>query len=271
MPELPEVETTCAGIRPHLLNAKVSSVVVREFRLRWPIDKHIHKKIHEKVLISVERRAKYILLNFTDGMLVIHLGMSGSLRVLNSKLSPKKHDHVDIIFNNRKILRYHDPRRFGAILWIEGGLEKHKLFVKLGPEPLSLDFNADYLFTRSRKRKVTIKQFIMDAHVVVGVGNIYANEALFGAGIHPCREAGSVSKKRYQILVEQIKEVLAKAIQQGGTTLKDFQGPDGKPGYFVQELQVYGRLGEPCLSCGRKLEEVRLNNRSTIFCRKCQN
>jgi formamidopyrimidine-DNA glycosylase len=270
MPELPEVETTCAGIRPHLLNAKVSSIAVREFRLRWPIDKNIHKKLCEKVLMSVERRAKYILLTFPDGILVIHLGMSGSLRVLNKEISPKKHDHFDIFFSNKKILRYHDPRRFGAMLWIEGALNEHKLFAKLGLEPLLADFNGEYLFERSRKRKVTIKQFIMDAHVVVGVGNIYANEAMFVAGIHPCREAGSVSKKRYQVLADEIKKVLVKAIQQGGTTLKDFQGPDGKPGYFVQKLQVYGRLGQPCFKCGRELEEVRLNNRSTIFCRKCQ-
>lgn len=270
MPELPEVETTCAGIRPHLQGQILKHFIVRETRLRWPVEVVHAKKFENQILQTVERRAKYILLKFDVGILVIHLGMSGSLRVLDEKLAPEKHDHVDIVFENNKTLRYHDPRRFGAIVWIEGDLDQHKLFSRLGPEPLTEDFSAEYLFKKSRGRKLSIKQFVMDAHVVVGVGNIYANEALFSAGIHPEREAGRISNKRYQVLVSEIKLVLGRAIAQGGTTLKDFQNPEGKPGYFAQSLNVYGRKGEPCVNCGRKLDELRLNNRSTVLCRACQ-
>lgn len=270
MPELPEVETTCAGIRPHLVNKSISNMVVREHRLRWPVDKSLHKKLREQTLLSVTRRAKYILLNFEKGVLVIHLGMSGSLRVLDINTEHKKHDHVDIIFNNNKLLRYHDPRRFGSLLWVTEALSEHKLFKHLGPEPLSEEFNEDYLFTKSRKRIVPVKKLIMDAGIVVGVGNIYANEALFAAGIHPNRESGSLSKKKLALLVDEIKQILKSAIRQGGTTLKDFQNAEGNPGYFSQELKVYGRKGLPCPVCQQMLTEIRQNNRSSVFCAKCQ-
>lgn len=270
MPELPEVETTCAGIRPHLVNQSISNIVVREHRLRWPVDKNLNKKLRGQTLLSVTRRAKYILLNFEKGVLVIHLGMSGSLRVLDINTQHKKHDHVDIMFNNKQLLRYHDPRRFGSVLWITDLLSEHKLFQHLGPEPLSAEFDENYLFAKSRKRVVSVKQLIMDAGIVVGVGNIYANEALFAAGLHPNRESGSLSKKNYARLVGEIKKILQLAIQQGGTTLKDFQNAEGKPGYFSLELKVYGRKGLPCLVCQQMLLEIRQNNRSSVFCSKCQ-
>jgi len=270
MPELPEVETTCVGIRPYLLEQQALKFVVRESRLRWPVEKKDSKNFLGQTLRSVTRRAKYILLNFDTGTLVIHLGMSGSLSVTTPTTQIKKHDHVDLVFSDSVILRYHDPRRFGSILWVSDNLNAHRLFAHLGPEPLSDGFDGEYLFQRSRKRKLSIKQFIMDAGVVVGVGNIYANEALFNSGIHPTREAGSLSRKKLALLAEQIQKVLSNAIKQGGTTLRDYQDPSGKLGYFVQSLRVYGRKGEPCVSCGRQLQEVRLNNRSTVFCSRCQ-
>ncbi len=270
MPELPEVETTCAGIRPHLLGHKVKECQVRESRLRWPVSRGLFKHLNDQKLNAVERRAKYILLKFESGTLIIHLGMSGSLRVLPHDEKPQKHDHIDWVFSNKQLLRFNDPRRFGAVLWHQGPVGEHKLLAHLGPEPLSDDFHGEHLFLKSRKKATSVKQFIMDGQIVVGVGNIYANEALFAAGIDPRRKAGSVSRVRYQRLSEEIKSVLAKAIKQGGTTLKDFQDPEGKPGYFVQELKVYGRKGEPCLVCERRLKEVRMNSRSTVFCTNCQ-
>ncbi len=270
MPELPEVETSCRGIRPHISGQKVDRLLIRENRLRWPIDKKLPGILSQQKLHQVDRRSKYILLRFDNGVLAIHLGMSGSLRILNRDSPPGKHDHVDLLFSNGILLRYHDPRRFGAWVWIEGDLVRHKLFEHLGPEPLSGEFDGVYLFQRSRKRKVAIKQLIMNAEFVVGVGNIYANEALFAAGIHPEREAGKVSRQKCDILVKEIKRILESAINQGGTTLKDFQNPAGNPGYFVQKLQVYGKKGELCPVCNQTLKEVRINNRSTVFCSKCQ-
>jgi formamidopyrimidine-DNA glycosylase len=270
MPELPEVETTCRGIRPHICGHKLDRLVIREYRLRWVIDKKLPDILSRQTLRAVERRAKYILLRFDTGTLAIHLGMSGSLRVLSKRPPPDKHDHFDLLFANGVLLRYHDPRRFGALVWIEGELDKHKLFDHLGPEPLSSGFNGEYLFQQSCKRKVAIKQHIMNASIVVGVGNIYANEALFSAAVLPTREAGKVSRAGCERLVIEIKGVLERAIIQGGTTLKDFQSPEGRPGYFVQKLQVYGKKGEPCPVCARSLKEIRINNRSTVFCSKCQ-
>lgn len=270
MPELPEVETTCAGIRPHLQGQVLERVEIRERRLRWPIEIGLEEKLAEQKLQSVERRAKYILLRLETGTLVFHLGMSGSLRILMQPFEAQKHEHVDCVFSNGKILRFCDPRRFGALIWIEQELDSHKLFLHLGPEPLQASFNGDYLYQLSRKRKQAIKQLIMNAEVVVGVGNIYANEALFAAGIYPARPAGSLSKKRMYRLVDEIQAVLHNAIVQGGTTLKDFEGPDGKPGYFAQKLRVYGRKGQACVQCNRPLKELRMNNRSTVFCSNCQ-
>ncbi|HZJ94693.1 MAG TPA: bifunctional DNA-formamidopyrimidine glycosylase/DNA-(apurinic or apyrimidinic site) lyase [Thiopseudomonas sp.] len=270
MPELPEVETTRRGIAPHLIGQCVQRVVVRNPRLRWPIPEDLDVRLSGQRIVSVERRAKYLLIGAEVGTLISHLGMSGSLRMVKQGTPVEKHDHVDIELESGWVLRYTDPRRFGAMLWsIEPPLQ-HKLLQRLGPEPLSDEFNVDYLFQRSRRRSLPIKPFIMDNAVVVGVGNIYASEALFAAGIDPRREAGSVSKARYGRLTDEIKRVLAVAIEQGGTTLRDFVGGDGKPGYFQQELFVYGRAGQPCLSCGRALREVKLGQRASVFCSQCQ-
>ncbi len=270
MPELPEVETTCRGIRPHVENKSIREVIVRQPQLRWPISAEISRLLPGQRIKKVSRRGKYLLLNLAAGCVLIHLGMSGSLRIAKKSEEIKKHDHVDIILKNGDILRYHDPRRFGCMLWAGAQPLKHVLLEKLGPEPLSDDFNMNHLFTLSRKRSAAIKNFIMDSHIVVGVGNIYANEALFAAGIKPRRQAGKVSKASYIKLVASIKKILAEAIEQGGTTLRDFVGGDGKPGYFKQSLSVYGRGGENCLKCQTVLKEIRLGQRSTVYCPKCQ-
>lgn len=274
MPELPEVETTRQGIKPYVVGQTIKQVLLRQTRLRWPIPEDLGQCLMGAEIKSVNRRAKYLLLEVmrakASGHLLIHLGMSGSLRVVDKDAVVAKHDHVDIVLSNGCALRYTDPRRFGAILWIDGKPEDHQLLVHLGPEPLTPAFNGERLFQCSRKRKVPLKPFIMDSKVVVGVGNIYANEALFMAGIDPQRQAGSISRKRYQLLADCIQQVLSEAIRQGGTTLRDFVGGDGKPGYFKQSLKVYGRGGQSCDSCGAILHEIRLGQRSTVFCRCCQ-
>lgn len=270
MPELPEVETTCSGIRPHITDQMVSDVEIRQFSLRWPITENMAELMVGHKLNLVFRRGKYLLLEFSHGTALIHLGMSGSIRILSRDADPEKHDHFDIVFANGKILRYNDPRRFGAFLWAGEEPLQHKLIASLGVEPLDEVFNADYLYKASRNRKIAVKQFLMNAHLVVGVGNIYANESLFLAGIRPSRAANQISLKRYGRLVVIIKEVLAKAIKQGGTTLKDFSQVDGKPGYFAQSLLVYGRAGEPCFHCDSTLIEIRQSGRSSVFCKQCQ-
>jgi formamidopyrimidine-DNA glycosylase len=270
MPELPEVETTCRGIRPYVENKSIKEVIVRQPQLRWPISPEIRTALPGKKILRVRRRGKYLLLEMAAGCAIIHLGMSGSLRIAKKTEEAKKHDHVDIVLKNGDILRYHDPRRFGCMLWAGMQPHKHVLLEKLGPEPLSADFYGDYLFQLSRKRSVAIKSFIMDSHVVVGVGNIYANEALFAAGISPRRQAGKVSKAAFIKLAVAIKEILSEAIKQGGTTLRDFVGGDGKPGYFKQSLSVYGRGGETCVNCQTRLKEIRLGQRSTVYCPHCQ-
>lgn len=269
MPELPEVETTRRGIAPHLEGHTVSDVVVRQPRLRWPVPRGLRKTLAGRELMLVERRAKYLLLRFAAGTLIIHLGMSGSLRVLPADTPPEPHDHLDIVFGPI-CLRLRDPRRFGAVLWHRGDLTSHPLIAHLGPEPLSNAFDTDHLARAARGRKLAIKQLIMDGKVVVGVGNIYANEALYRAGIHPLRAAGRIGRARLERLVAAIKAVLAAAIEQGGTTLRDFQREDGRPGYFAQELAVYGRAGLPCPGCGAPLKEVRVGQRSTVYCSHCQ-
>ncbi len=269
MPELPEVETTRRGVEPHCLGLRISGVVVREARLRWPVPSQLQPVLAGQVIESVERRAKYLLFRMQAGSLMVHLGMSGSLRVVDRDTPPLTHDHIDIQLEGGSALRYHDPRRFGSVHWIPAG-DSHPLLQGLGPEPLSVDFNGDVLYRRSRGRKGPIKHFIMDAKVVVGVGNIYANEALFLAGIRPDRAAGRVSLARYEFLSEKIKQVLTNAIAQGGTTLRDFVGGDGRPGYFAQQLYVYGRSGEPCKHCGEPLRERRLGQRSSVYCVTCQ-
>ncbi|MYM63719.1 bifunctional DNA-formamidopyrimidine glycosylase/DNA-(apurinic or apyrimidinic site) lyase [Pseudomaricurvus sp. HS19] len=270
MPELPEVETTRRGIEPHVLGRRIECLTVRQPSLRWPVPDTLPQLLTGQTLRTLSRRGKYLLLGFDHGTLLVHLGMSGSLRIIERREDPGYHDHVDIDFGAKRVLRYNDPRRFGAMLWAEGDVGQHELLAHLGPEPLSDAFDADYLYQRSRKRKQSIKTFIMDSKVVVGVGNIYANEALFAAGIRPTVAAGSLSKPRLQALVHEIKTVLARAITQGGTTLRDFVGGDGKPGYFQQSLLVYGRGGEPCKQCGKPLKEVRLGQRSTVYCTACQ-
>lgn len=269
MPELPEVETSKRGISPHLINQKVSEIIIRQPRLRWPIPNDIQHLIGHKIQ-NVTRRAKYLLLESTPGTAILHLGMSGSLRIVDKKTLPKKHDHVDIILSNNKCLRLTDPRRFGALLWTEADPFQHVLLSHLGPEPLSDAFSGGYLYRASRKRSINIKQFIMDSKIVVGVGNIYANEALFLAGIHPEREANTISQKRYALLAETIKQVLQAAIEVGGTTLRDFQASDGKPGYFKQQLLVYGRGKLTCSQCTKTLQEIRINQRTTVYCPSCQ-
>lgn len=270
MPELPEVETTRRGIEPHVLNRKVTAVIVREPRLRWPVPPELESVLPGRCVHSVSRRGKYLLLEAGDETLLVHLGMSGSLRVVSAELPAGKHDHVDIVLDDGSALRYTDPRRFGCMLWLSGDPLTHPLLSSLGPEPLSDNFTADYLIAQASGRKAAVKTFIMDSQVVVGVGNIYANEALFRAGIDPRRAAGRISAQRYRLLVEAIREILASAIQMGGTTLRDFVGGTGKPGYFKQSLAVYGRGGEPCVKCTGALREIRLGQRSTVFCSVCQ-
>ncbi|MCK5639313.1 MAG: bifunctional DNA-formamidopyrimidine glycosylase/DNA-(apurinic or apyrimidinic site) lyase [Gammaproteobacteria bacterium] len=270
MPELPEVETTRLGITPHILGHKIIDVVIRQRKLRWPIPRGLAQKLQGQTIQAVERRAKYLLLKIETGTLILHLGMSGSLRILPANTPAEKHDHFDLVFNNGLCLRLTDPRRFGAVLWSKEPVEQHKLIQHLGPEPLSEAFNANDLYSKSRGRKVSVKQFIMDGKVVVGVGNIYASEALFLAGIHPKKAAGKISAERYELLVSSIKKVLAAAIEQGGTTLRDFVGGDGKPGYFAQQLNVYGRTSEPCSTCGQPIKQLTLGQRSTYYCPNCQ-
>jgi len=269
MPELPEVETTRSGIEPHLVGRKVKTVLVRESRLRWPVSPDLGQSVTGQVIDGVSRRGKYLLIETRRGKVMIHLGMSGSLRILAETVPVEKHDHVDLVLDDKKVLRFRDPRRFGSIFWLPGE-SSHKLLDKLGPEPLEPVFDGQYLFRRSRNRKVAIKQFLMDSQVVVGVGNIYANEALFLAGIRPDCLAGKVSRRRYDKLVNLIKQVLLAAIEAGGTTLKDFIHEDGSPGYFKQSLNVYGRGGEPCVNCEKPLTEVRMGQRTTVFCIRCQ-
>lgn len=269
MPELPEVETTRRGIEPHLQGQRVQQVIVRNTSLRWPVPEDLDVRLSGQKILQVERRAKYLLIRAESGTLLCHLGMSGSLRMVDAARPAAKHEHIDIVLDDGQALRYTDPRRFGCMLWLAEG-EQHSLLAKLGPEPLSDAFNAEWLQEKAKGRRVAIKPFVMDNAVVVGVGNIYASEALFSAGIDPRKEAGKVSKAKLALLVHEIKQVLARAIEQGGTTLKDFVGGDGKPGYFQQELFVYGRAGQPCLSCGTELREVKLGQRSSVFCGKCQ-
>lgn len=270
MPELPEVETTRRGIEPHVVKHKVQSVAVRQPSLRWPVPADLPKRLKAQTLLAAERRGKYLLLRFNKGTLLVHLGMSGSLRVVVKNTLPMKHDHLDICFDNDKCLRLNDPRRFGAVLWAGENPLAHELLDKLGPEPLSDAFNADYLFTKSRKRKTSVKNFIMDSRIVVGVGNIYASEALFAAGIHPKRAAGHISKARYASLVTEIKTVLEYAITRGGTTLRNFLSADGVPGYFALELKVYGRADEPCVKCGAAIRSITIGQRASYFCPHCQ-
>ena len=269
MPELPEVETTCRGIEPYLVGQKVVEITIRQPRLRWPIPISLQQLRGQKIQ-SVKRRGKYLLLKADHGTVILHLGMSGSLRIVDSDYSVKKHDHVDFVLNKGKTLRFHDPRRFGSVLWTQEDPYQHRLLQSLGIEPLSTDFNGEYLAQRAKNRKVVVKNFIMNAHIVVGIGNIYASESLFLAGIHPQRASGSLTLRNYKKLAESIQKILRAAITQGGTTLRDFVNESGQPGYFAQKLQVYGRKGEPCLVCDAAIQQIKLGQRTSYFCKNCQ-
>ena len=270
MPELPEVVVTLQGVLPHILGKKISHITIRNPNLRWPVPRDLSKKLSGRKLESARQRSKYMLFKFSHGHMMIHLGMSGNLKVLPNGASPEKHDHVDIYFDGKIILRFSDPRRFGSILWVDGIPERHKLLKNLGPEPFSPEFSAAHLYSLSRGRTVTIKQFLMDNKNLLGVGNIYANEVLFLSGINPKRAAGRISLSSYDNLASNVINVLTKAIKQGGTTLQDFSGNEGKSGYFRQELYVYGRGGKPCLKCKKPLKEIKLGQRSSVYCSACQ-
>lgn len=270
MPELPEVETTLRGIEPHISGQIITEIIIRNKNLRWPVPASLKKNLPGLKLEQLQRRGKYLLLQTKKGSMILHLGMSGSLRINEENTPPEKHDHIDLVFNNGKILRFRDPRRFGCLLWTNKPVEQHKLIKLMGPEPLSADFDGDYLYEKSRGRKSNVKAFIMDSKIVTGVGNIYASEALFSAGILPTRQAGRVSRERYQQLADCIKVVLSEAIKQGGTTLKDFTREDGQPGYFKQSLKVYDRAGQNCLQCQQTIKQKTLSQRSTYYCSHCQ-
>ena len=270
MPELPEVETTLRGIQPFIINCRVKKISIRQSRLRWHVPSELPRLLEGLKFRRLARRGKYLLFENESGVMLIHLGMSGSLRIVKASDPLGKHDHIDFCFDNGHILRFRDPRRFGCVLWQNKNQGTHPLLINLGPEPLSDDFGGDYLFYSSRNRSVPIKSFIMNSKIVVGVGNIYANEALFLARINPKIHAGKISQKRYQRLACSIRLVLKEAIVAGGTTLRDFTNSDGNPGYFRQSLNVYGRGGEKCRLCRNKLCEIQLVQRSTVYCTKCQ-
>jgi formamidopyrimidine-DNA glycosylase len=271
MPELPEVETTKRGISPHIIGKKIQNVIVRQRQLRWLIESNFENNLLNETIINVERRAKYLLIKTQNGTLIVHLGMSGNLRIVTDATPAHFHDHVDIVFDENTVLRFNDQRRFGALVWTTSrDVLKHPLLRDLGVEPLTDDFSSELLFQLSRRKRMPIKTFLMNGKIVVGVGNIYANEALFLAGILPTRLAGDLSMTDCEKLFFYIREALARAIEQGGTTLRDFVNADGKAGYFQQQLHVYGRGLLPCTKCNQPLIEIRLANRTTVFCSYCQ-
>ncbi|RKZ37678.1 MAG: DNA-formamidopyrimidine glycosylase [Gammaproteobacteria bacterium] len=270
MPELPEVETIRRGLGRQLPGRTVLRVRVHQPRLRWPVPRRLGREFPGQAIDSVERRGKYLLLRSHAGTVIVHLGMSGSLRLADPQAPRQLHDHVEWLLDDGRCLRLHDPRRFGAVLWTTGDPLTHRLLVHLGPEPLGRSFNAAYLYQRTRNRSASIKSLLMNSRLVVGVGNIYASEALFAAGIHPARAGGRVAHARCARLVIAVKQTLRRAIRAGGTTLKDFADSDGRPGYFRQQLQVYGRADEPCMCCGTPLSQRVIAQRSTFYCRRCQ-
>jgi formamidopyrimidine-DNA glycosylase len=269
MPELPEVETSRRGIEPWIVGTVIDRVVVRNRSLRWPVPRGIERKLAGVSIDSVERRAKYLLINTSNGTAIMHLGMTGSVFIVDHDAPAGVHDHIDIQLDSGRMLRFRDPRRFGSFFWSRAPLA-HPLLAKLGPEPLEDEFSGDYLWQKSRGRKVSVKQFIMNAQVVVGVGNIYASESLFLAGINPKRAAGRIARHRYQGLADAIRDILARAIKAGGTTLRDFYGGDGEPGYFKQQLEVYDRDGEHCRYCNTVITSIVQGQRSTYYCKSCQ-
>lgn len=274
MPELPEVETVCIALNKQIINCRIKKIIIRQPQLRWPIDPNLTEILPNKMITSINRRAKYLLINLEIGYLIIHLGMSGKIIILTEHNvnyhNINKHDHVDIILDNNTILRYHDPRRFGAILWTTQDPYRHKLLSSLGPEPFDPIFSAKYLLNCANNKVMPIKQFIMTNQIVVGVGNIYANEALFIAKINPLKITKNLNRSEFIILIKSIKKILKQAIEQGGTTLKDFLNINGQPGYFAQTLKIYGKAKQPCLVCNTIIEEIKIAGRSSFFCTTCQ-
>ena len=270
MPELPEVETTLLGIKPHILHHCITDVILRRQQLRWPIPQDLPTRLQGQTIVSIARRGKYLAITTTNGTVLIHLGMSGRLSIVPLHTSPAKHDHIDILFEYH-ILRYTDPRRFGAVLWVEtDAVSQHPLLSKLGIEPLDPKFDGPYLWHAAQKRSLPIKSFIMDQHIVVGVGNIYATEALFMTGIHPATPTKTLSLDHMDHLAQAIQSILRIAIQAGGTSLKDFLQADGKPGYFKLQIQIYGRDGHPCPQCQTRLEKISIGQRTSTYCPACQ-
>lgn len=270
MPELPEVEITRRGLAAYLTGQTIADVVIRNGRLRWPIPKNLPQLLRKQTIRSLKRRAKYLLMDCGSGTLILHLGMSGSLRILPANMPSEKHDHFDLLLGNGTLMRLRDPRRFGAVLWHEGSIDTHPLLAALGPEPFADSFNARYLHQATRGRSIAIKQCLMDNHTVVGVGNIYTNEALFRAGIKPQLAAGKLSLPRCAKLADEIRATLAEAIRLGGSSLRDFVDAAGQPGYFQQHYWVYGRGGKPCRKCGDPIRQIRQGQRSSFYCRNCQ-
>lgn len=270
MPELPEVETIRRGIEPLVLRRQIMHVVIRTAKLRWPVPSDLERRLAGQKTVSVERRGKYLLLRFASGTLLVHFGMSGFFRITREPSVAGPHDHFDICLSGGICLRFNDARRFGALLWIEGEPSRHPLLADLGPEPLSEGVNGDYLFQRSLSRRIAIKPFIMDHRIVVGIGNMYASEALFRAGIHPALPAGQVPRSRYDRLAESICQVMEEALSAGEKTLGTFSNESGRPGYFSLKLKVYGRAGEPCEVCGCLIGNIRIGQRSSYYCPVCQ-
>lgn len=270
MPELPEVETTLHGLRPHLLGAKIVRLVVRERRLRWPIETGLEDKVRGRTVTTMRRRGKYMVIDLDRGALLIHLGMSGSFRVLTRGAALEPHDHYDLVTGRGRIIRYRDPRRFGCLLWTADDPMAHARIRALGVEPLEPRLSGKYLHRAAKGRRLAVKSLLMDGRVVVGVGNIYASEALFDAGVHPLRGCHRISEERYQRLVESVQKILNAAIRHGGSTIRDFAGTNGQPGYFEQKLMVYGREGEPCRRCKSRIRNIVIGQRSTFYCLRCQ-
>jgi formamidopyrimidine-DNA glycosylase len=270
MPELPEVETTRRGIESSVVGHVIKKVIVREPRLRWRVPRQLPELASGQQIDQLRRRAKYLVFDLERGSMILHLGMSGSLRLLPAATPPSTHDHVDIVLDTGLCVRFNDPRRFGSLLWTDHDPLDHKLLKSLAPEPLSEEFNGEYLATAAKGRSVAIKQLIMNGQVVVGVGNIYASEALFRAGVRPRRAAGRLKRLEFDALVKAIKEVLSDAIREGGTTLRDYINPEGMPGYFRQKLFVYERTKDPCRVCKTPIKHFVQGQRSTYFCPSCQ-
>ncbi|MEX0958056.1 MAG: bifunctional DNA-formamidopyrimidine glycosylase/DNA-(apurinic or apyrimidinic site) lyase [Burkholderiales bacterium] len=270
MPELPEVETTRRGLEPHLIGQRIEGMTVRNRNLRWPVPRNLPALVRGRTVLALRRRGKYLLIDCGNGWLLLHLGMSGSLRVVPSRTPPGKHDHVDLLLGSGQAVRLTDPRRFGCVLWCGSDPVQHKLMATLGPEPLDGEFIAQWLYARTRGRRAPIKSVLMDSHAVAGIGNIYASEALFLARIHPATPARQLALKQCERLVSAVRETLLAAIAAGGSSLRNFVGSDGKPGYFQQQYAVYGRSGESCRICAAVIRNEAIGQRSSFFCPRCQ-